>query len=510
MNKKSLSRALALVLALTLLTPAAALAAPAKAAVPAVERSQIVAVSTSASGAIVIDGDTGEVYYEKKADTPRPIASMTKLMSLYMVFQAMADGKLSLDTPIPVSSGVAVMSRTKAYSGMEKFTSGASYPAKTLIELSVVASGNASITALAEYLGDGSEAAFVEQMNAQAKEWGLDATFADSSGYEDEGNAVSPRAMAEIARKFLTDYPEILDYSKLMSVTFHGQTYETTNNLLKNNTFAGIDGFKTGYTYGAGYCFTATAQRDGARIISVVMNTSSPSARMTESQKLLEYGFTCRKEREKVWAKAGKDFTAAFRTEREGGVLPYSNENVFTADISGLTETFCCDVAYEVNGVSYPMTDALQNGALPGVTVPETPWQDTPVALNITFPNGETFRREGVIPASEPLTFTGYLGISSATLYPGAKITVPCKVRCDQGVACQLPCGWYLDGQPIPNYSNPAFSMTPQGQSLYNFTVAPDAPAGKHTLEFRCNPEGLPGAETAILSCQLVVVAPPF
>lgn len=511
MKRAALSRALPLLLALSLLAPSALAAPPVEtdqAAQPAQEP-QVVAMSTSASGAIVIDGGTGEVYYEKNADTPRPAASMTKLMSLYLVFDAIDAGELSLTTPIPISAELAQISRTKLYSGLEKFTAGASYPAEDLIKLAITASGNASIMALAEYLGGGSEAVFVERMNTTTRQWGIDAKFADSSGFLDKGNAVSPRAMAEIARRLLTDHPEILNYSQLLSVNFQGRTYSTTNTILKNATLPGIDGLKTGFTYGAGYCFTGTAQRDGARIISVVMNTASASARMSESRKLLEYGFTCRKEREAAWTQAGQALTASFRTESGQGVAPYT-ENVFTADIGGLTGEIYCDVQYEVNGVSYPAAKVLQNGAVPGVKVPDLPWQDTTVALNITFPNGAVVRRESVIPVSAPLTFTGYLGVGSATLCPGSRITVPCKIQCDQGITCRIPCGWYLDGEPIPYFSNPSFTMTPQGLSSYTFFVNPDTPVGVHALEFRCNPDGLPGAVPAVLSTQLTVVAPPF
>ena len=256
MKRAALSRALPLLLALSLLAPSALAAPPVEtdqAAQPAQEP-QVVAMSTSASGAIVIDGGTGEVYYEKNADTPRPAASMTKLMSLYLVVDAIDAGELSLTTPIPISAELAQISRTKLYSGLEKFTAGASYPAEDLIKLAITASGNASIMALAEYLGGGSEAVFVERMNTTTRQWGIDAKFADSSGFLDKGNAVSPRAMAEIARRLLTDHPEILNYSQLLSVNFQGRTYSTTNTILKNATLPGIDGLKTGFTYGAGYC----------------------------------------------------------------------------------------------------------------------------------------------------------------------------------------------------------------------------------------------------------------
>lgn len=244
----------------------------------------------TATGAIVMDFDTGEVYYEKNADVAGPIASMTKIMSLYLVFASIHSGALSFDTNVPISAAAATMSSTPTYSGMENLPSGGYCRADMLISLTIASSACGSVLALVEYIS-GTEEAFVAEMNALAALWGIDAQFADCTGWEDEGNAVTPRAMAIIAKHMLYDYPDILDYSTKISFTYQNKTFTTTNSLMKTAALEGIDGLKTGYTYGAGYCFTGTAEQDGRRIITVVMNSTDATTRSAESQALLEYGF---------------------------------------------------------------------------------------------------------------------------------------------------------------------------------------------------------------------------
>ncbi|MBE6910068.1 MAG: D-alanyl-D-alanine carboxypeptidase [Ruminococcaceae bacterium] len=278
-RKTSLARMLCILLAVMLSVPVSAAETP----------------SVNAVGAIVMDGDTGEVYYARNADKARPIASMTKLMTVYLTFEEIREGRLTLETPVSISQRAAAMSNDGRYSGLEHFRRGQTVPAGTLLRLAICASGNASSVALAEHIA-GNEAAFVQRMNERTAAWGVEAQFADSCGFEDEGNAVTPYAMAYLARRLLVDYPETLEYSVQKSVTFQGETHRTTNLLLREGV-EGVDGLKTGYTYGAGYCFTATATRNGRRVIAVVMGTNSASARASEAQKLLEYGFAVQAER---------------------------------------------------------------------------------------------------------------------------------------------------------------------------------------------------------------------
>lgn len=357
-------------------------------------------ISTPAAGAVVMDFQTGELYFAKNADKARPAASMTKLMSAYMILEEISSGRLAPDTLVTASDKAAAISRNPAYSGMERLTAGQSYPADTLLKLALVHSCNGSIIALAEHVGGGSEEAFVQRMNEKTAEWGLDARFADSSGFIDRGNAVSPRAMAEIGRHILIDHPEVLNYTSLHSVTFQGKTFNSTNTLMRNGTVEGIDGFKTGCTDGAGYCFTGTASRDGRRMISVVMGADSYRSRMSESRKLLEYGFTCRAEREAAWAKTADRVRADIKSE--DGLAHSFMKNHFTATMSGVEGTIPCSVSWDVGGqvVDMGMTTISNGSVLELVCTPPPTASSLPVTLSLTLPNGHVVRQESRIKAA--------------------------------------------------------------------------------------------------------------
>ena len=243
------------------------------------------------TGAIVVDFDTGQVYYQKNADLARPVASMTKLMSLYLVFEEIEAGNLSLDSYVTASQYAADISNDPVYSGREGLEPGGRYKVDDLLRLITTASCNGSVIVLAEHIGGGSEEAFVQRMNGKAREWGVDARFADACGFVSEGNAVTPRAMATIARRLITDFPQILDYTSLTGTQFQGKTFHTTNTLMREGTVEGIDGLKSGTTKAAGCCFAGTARREGRRVISVVLNAPDQDARMADTQLLLEYGF---------------------------------------------------------------------------------------------------------------------------------------------------------------------------------------------------------------------------
>ncbi|MBQ3379160.1 MAG: S-layer homology domain-containing protein [Clostridia bacterium] len=246
----------------------------------------------TASGAIVIDFDTGGAYYEKNADTARPAASMTKIMSAYIVFEEIVSGRLSYDTYIKISAHAAAVSNDTTYSGYELFKEGDKYKVDTLLKLVFTASGNASMIALAEHIS-GSEDEFVKRMNKRAAAIGLNARFADSCGIKDEGNSVTPRDMALLSQQIIKDYPRVLKYSSLKSYDFGGRTFTSTNLLLVNGSLSGVDGLKTGTTSAAGYCFAATAKQSGRRMIAVVMNSSGSQSRANDCKKLLEYAFEC-------------------------------------------------------------------------------------------------------------------------------------------------------------------------------------------------------------------------
>jgi len=461
----------------------------------------------TAAGAIVMDCQTGEIYYQKMIDVPRHAASMTKVMSVYLVLEEVKAGRLSLTTPIKVSAYASKISRDPDYSGLEDLHEGASYPVDTLLKLIMTASCNGSIIALAEHVA-GSEPAFVERMNAKAVEWGVSAHYADCTGYHDEGNEVSPRAQAEIARHAINEHPEILNYSSLKSTSFQGETFYSTNKLLREGSLQGIDGLKTGTTNAAGYCFTGTASRNGRRIISVVMASKSSAARMSDSATLLEYGFTTRTEKEAIWPKDASAVKAALSSS---GNMSRFTSNELKATVTGIGPgPVPCEVEWEFGGKGYSGgLQMVKEGQTLNINV-EPPASagngSVNAAVSIKLPNGITVKQTASLPLSnDPLTFTGTMGMTSATLYPGMCLRIPCVVKCNQGVSCSIPVGWYLDGQPVPNYQNAAFKCTPYGRSGYVLNAGTLAP-GTHTLELRINPEGVEGITPLSISATLEVM----
>ena len=244
-------------------------------------------------GLYIMDFETGVELYGYDADTPYVPASITKLMAIYLTYEAIENGEIALDTEVPVSEKVFWLSRDTNYYNTVPLSYDQTYYVSELIELIMIHSASASVVALAELI-DGDSAAFVVRMNAKAAEWGIDATFNGCSGIED--NYITPRAVAILARNIITDYPQVLDITNKNSMVFHGVTYGATNNLLNSQYYEGVDGLKSGTTANAGYCFVATGVRDGVRIITVVMKSTTATQRYSDSHVLLDYGFAIRDE----------------------------------------------------------------------------------------------------------------------------------------------------------------------------------------------------------------------
>ncbi len=245
----------------------------------------------TASAAVVMDYDTGALIYAKDPDTLRVPASMTKIMTAYIVYEELDRGTLTMDTPIPISDHVAKISRDKVnYQMCVPLPYNGTVPAGTLLKLMLIYSASASAVALAEYIS-GSEEKFVERMNETSSRLGLNAHYINTHGHK--LNYITARSQAALIRLFIQNYPQVLDITSLNSVTFEGKEYRTTNYLLPGEKYAyeGTDGFKTGNINAAGYCQSVTAVRNGRRLISVVMNSSSGDTRATDNVKLLDYAF---------------------------------------------------------------------------------------------------------------------------------------------------------------------------------------------------------------------------
>nr|WP_238590882.1 D-alanyl-D-alanine carboxypeptidase family protein [Paenibacillus beijingensis] len=262
--------------------------------------------------AILIDADTGQVLYAVNADEPRPPASMTKMMTEYMVLEAISKKEITWDTQVTVSEEAA---STPADGSQVYLAQGDVHTVKELYTAMAVASANDATIALASFLG-GSEQGFVAKMNEKAKEMGLKtAVFTSATGLLDT-TLMSASDVAKMARMILQQHPEFLDYSSIPSQKFRARdTHPMINNdwMLANNkgipafkpyVYDGVDGMKTGYLGAAGYCFTGTVKQGDTRLISVVMGTRSKGARFTETAKLYNYAFQSLEKKTAVQAKS--------------------------------------------------------------------------------------------------------------------------------------------------------------------------------------------------------------
>ena len=264
-------------------------------------------------GLYIMDFETGTELFSHNGNNLMVPASLTKLMSLYLVYEAIHSGQLSRTSPVPVSTNTYNLSRDPEFYSNITLTYDTPYYAGELIDLIIVNSSNIGVVMLAEKISK-TETAFVARMNQKAKEMGLDAVFNDSVGLSDN-NRISPRSMAILAQKLITDFPEILQISAKSSVTFRGTTYMATNYLLTSQYYAGADGLKTGTTTAAGFCFSGTAKRDGVRLITVVMKSSSNTQRFVDTQHLMNYGFSIRNQIVNKPANFVEPFTDVFKDD---------------------------------------------------------------------------------------------------------------------------------------------------------------------------------------------------
>ena len=262
----------------------------------------------NAEAAILVDAETGAILYEKNADVVLGVASMSKMMTEYLVLEAIKDGSISWDQKVMISEYIHNLSSPNMGLSNVGLTQGEQYTVKELYEAMAIFSANAATSALAEVVG-GTEKGFVELMNKKAEELKLgEYKFVNSSGLNnsdllgnhpagnpDDENVMSAKATARLAYHLLKDFPEVIDTASKPVLKFRdGRDYKNFNYMLPGLVFEypGVDGLKTGSTDFAGYGFTATAKKGDNRFITVVMKTSSKEERFTETRKLLDYAFS--------------------------------------------------------------------------------------------------------------------------------------------------------------------------------------------------------------------------
>lgn len=241
-------------------------------------------VPTSTSekyAAIVIDANSGQVMHAEDADARRYPASLTKMMTLYMLFEAMQQGRVTTSTPIPVSSYAASRPPTKLY-----FKGGQSIDAETAIRALCVKSANDVATAVAEYLG-GSEANFAVMMTNKARQLGMTSTvFKNASGLPDSGQVTTARDMATLSLALRRHFPAQYGYFGRSSFAFRGKTIKGHNKVLE--MVQGANGIKTGYTRASGFNLATSVDRDGKRIVAVVMGEKTARQRDALMAQLVE------------------------------------------------------------------------------------------------------------------------------------------------------------------------------------------------------------------------------
>lgn len=253
------------------------------------------AVRISAPSAVLMEASTGQILYEKGADDRRSPASVTKVMTLILIFDALEEGKIRL------SDEVVTSARAKSMGGSQVFLEeGETQTVETLIKCIVIASGNDASVAMAEYIS-GTEEAFVQQMNERARGLGMTEThFVDCCGLtEDPSHVTTARDIAVMSRELINKYPQIHHYSTIWMETITHVTKQgtkefglaNTNKLLRMATNFQVTGLKTGSTSLAKYCLSATAEKDGVRLIASIMAAPDFRARFADAQTLLNYGY---------------------------------------------------------------------------------------------------------------------------------------------------------------------------------------------------------------------------
>lgn len=247
-------------------------------------------ISVKSESGIIMEASTGKVLFEKEADTPKAPASMTKIMTMLLIMEAIDDGRLSMDDQVNISKNASGMGGSQAY--LEENTTS---KVSTLLTAIAVGSANDASVAMAEKIG-GTEENFVNMMNKRAKELGAEnTTFKNPHGLDEEGHLTTARDLAIIARELITKHEEILKLTSTYETTIthaNGKSLwlVNTNKLIK--FYNGLDGLKTGFTDNAGYCLTGSMKRNDMRLITVTMKAPTKEDRNTDTINMMEYAYS--------------------------------------------------------------------------------------------------------------------------------------------------------------------------------------------------------------------------
>jgi D-alanyl-D-alanine carboxypeptidase len=240
--------------------------------------------SAAKSASIVVDAETGTVLHESNSRAQTYPASLTKMMTLYLLFEALESKRFSLDDDLPVSARAANQPPTDL-----RLQAGASIQVRKAIQALVVQSANDVAVVIAEAIG-GSEDKFARLMTKTAKQLGMKQTvFKNASGLPNSGQLTTARDMAILARALMSRFPDYYEFFNTQSFRYNGRTYQTHNRVLKN--YPGADGLKTGYTRASGYNLATSVERNGHRLIGIVLGGKSARSRDAQMMALLDQGF---------------------------------------------------------------------------------------------------------------------------------------------------------------------------------------------------------------------------
>jgi D-alanyl-D-alanine carboxypeptidase (penicillin-binding protein 5/6) len=252
--------------------------------------------TVNARSAILMEASTGKVLYEQDADTPLPPASVTKVMTLLLIYDNVASGKIKWEDKVTISEHAASMGGSQIFLEPNEVQS-----VEVLTKSIAIASANDAAVAMAEYIG-GSETGFVEMMNKRAAKLGMKtAHFENACGLDSDNHRLSARDIAIMSRELITKYPDIRKYTTTWQDTITHTTRKGTTEFGLTNTnklikwYNNATGLKTGSTSKALYCLSATAERDNMELIGVIMAAPDPKSRFSEAMSLLDYGFSAYK-----------------------------------------------------------------------------------------------------------------------------------------------------------------------------------------------------------------------
>lgn len=273
-----MKRLISLYLSLALLLPCVSAAPePADAAAP---------ISLSAAAAVLMEKETGTLLYQQNAHEKLEPASVTKVMTLLLIMEALDSGRISLEDQVTVSSSAAGMGGSQVY-----LKEGEQMSVSELVKCITVVSGNDAAVAMAEYLS-GSESAFVTEMNRRAAQLGMtDTTFANCTGLPVQGHVTSAHDIALMSRELILNHPSIRNYTTIWTDSIRGGAFGLSNTNRLIRFYQGATGLKTGSTDGALYCISATAERNGLELIAVILRSPTSAQRFEDAKTLLDHGF---------------------------------------------------------------------------------------------------------------------------------------------------------------------------------------------------------------------------